>query len=242
MRTLTGEVALITGAGSGIGKATAIKLAECGMQLAITSRSGERLSELVDYLEERGAAVVYLARDAANPQTANALVEQTLARFGRIDLLVNNVGVGAYRSFAETSLDDFDEMMTTNVRSTFLFTKAVVPVMVSQHYGQIITISSGSGKRGYADEAVYCATKFAQAGLSEALDQELLSHNIKVSTIFPGGVNTRFALGQGRTAGDPALGQMLDATDVAEAVHFVAAQPWHSFVYDLCLRPLSEPR
>ena len=165
-----------------------------------------------------------------------------IERFGQIDLLVNNVGVGAYRPFLETSLDDFDEMMDTNVRSAFLFTKAVVPIMVRQHAGQVITISSGSGKRGYAGEAVYCATKFAQAGLFESLDQELLTHNIKVSTIYPGGVNTHFALGNGRTAGDPGLKEMMDASDVANAVHFVAAQEWNAFVYELSMRPISESR
>lgn len=242
MRALTHEVALVTGVGSGIGKAVALKLADAGMKLALTSRSAERLGEVVDLAESRNVEVIYVTGDASNPQTASKLAEAAVSRFGHIDLLVNNVGVGAYRPFTETSLDDFDDMMATNVRSTFLFTKVVVPVMIRQHYGQIITISSGSGIRGYADEAVYCATKFAQAGLSEALDQELLNHNIKVSTIFPGGVKTNFAIGNGRTAGDPGLDEMLDATDVAEAVHFVAAQEWKSFVYELCLRPMSEPR
>ena len=242
MRELTGEVALITGAGSGIGYASAIRLAAAGMRLAVTSRSAAHLDELVRELSSRNTEVVQLAGEAADPKTAAAIVEAALKQFGRIDLLVNNVGAGAYRPFADTSLDDFDTMMSTNVRSTFLFTKAVVPVMIQQHFGQILTISSGSGLRGYADEAVYCATKFAQAGLAEALDQELLSHNIKVSTIFPGGVNTRFALGEGRTAGDSSLNDMLDAADVAEAVHFVAAQEWKSLVYTLALRPMSEPR
>ena len=242
MRSLTKEVALITGAGSGIGRAVAERLGDAGMRLAVTSRSAERLGSLVERLEQRDAEVVHAVGDAANPHTAEDLVAKAKERFGRIDLLVNNVGVGVYRSFVETTLSDFDEMMATNVRSTFLFTKEVAPVMMSQRYGQIITISSGSGLKGYADEAVYCATKFAQRALGEALDQELLDHNIKVSTIFPGGVNTRFALGRGRQEGDPSLAEMLNASDVADAVHFVAAQEWHSFVYELALRPLSEPR
>jgi 3-oxoacyl-[acyl-carrier protein] reductase len=114
--------------------------------------------------------------------------------------------------------------------------------MIERHYGQIITISSGSGKAGYSGEALYCGTKFAEMGLMESLDRELLQHNIKVSVVCPGGVKTNFALGRGRTNGDPSLEEMLTPEDVAEAVNFVAAQPWKSMITELSLRPVTEPR
>lgn len=242
MRELTGEVAVVTGAGRGIGRAIALRLARAGASLVLTSRTGRYLSEVIDEVRESGAPVVMTEGDAADSDLVARTVDLALSTYQHVDILVNNVGIGSYRPFTEASEEEFDRMFATNVRSMFLFTRAVVPHMISRHYGQIISVASGSGKRGYATEALYCATKFSQAGLSEALDQELLGENIKVSTVFPGGVNTNFALGAGRTADDPALQAMLDPDHVAEAVYFIAAQPWKSFVSEIQLRPVTEPR
>jgi 3-oxoacyl-[acyl-carrier protein] reductase len=131
-------------------------------------------------------------------------------------------------------------MMNTNVRSTFMCTHAFLPQMLERGSGSIITVSSQAGLHGYAGEAIYCATKFAQIGFSEALDKEVREKGIKVSVIAPGGVGTTFAFGTGRYEGMPALEQMLDAEDVADAVVFAAKQSPNSRILVLGMRPMSE--
>ena len=113
--------------------------------------------------------------------------------FGRLDILINNAGVGNYKNLVDTSAGDYDEMMDSNVRSTFLFTRHAVPTMLAQGSGTVLMISSMAGLYGFAGEAVYCATKFAQVGFAQALDRELREQGIKVGLICPGGVKTEFA-------------------------------------------------
>jgi NADP-dependent 3-hydroxy acid dehydrogenase YdfG len=242
LRSLEGEVALVTGASRGIGKATAIRLARQGADLILTGRTRDDLEELGDQIKEIGKQVLVSVGDATNETDVTRTVEEAAKTFGKIDILINNVGIGAYKPFVNTSVSDYDEMITTNLRSTFLFTKFVVPLMIKQHYGQIITISSQSGKAGYAGEAPYVGSKFFQMGMMESLDREMLQHNIKVSVVCPGSVNTYFALGAGRQKGDPNLTEYLDADDVAEAVNFIAAQPWKSMIMEIDLRPVTEAR
>jgi short-subunit dehydrogenase len=242
LRSLTGEVALITGASRGIGRAVASRLAQQGADLVITARAEKELSQLAEQVGKSGREVLVAPGDAGNELDVTRVVNRAKERFGQIDILVNNVGIGAYKPFPATSVKEYDDMIAINNRSTFLFTRFVVPSMIERRYGQIITISSASGTIGYAGEAVYCSTKHAQMGMMESLDRELQQYNIKVCTVCPGSVNTYFALGAGRTAGDPSLKQMLDADDVAEAVNFVAAQPWKSMITNISLRPASEAK
>ena len=243
LRSLNGEVALITGASRGIGRSIADRLAEQGADIVVTGRTKTDLEKISQLIKAKsGRKVLVSEGDAANESDVRNTVARAKDAFGKIDILVNNVGIGAYKPFTDTTAEEYDEMVGANFKSTFLFTRFVVPLMIERHYGQIITISSGSGKAGYAGEALYCGTKFAEMGLMEALDRELLQHNIKVSVVCPGGVNTYFALGAGRTKGDPALAEYLDPEQVAEAVNFVAAQPWKSMITELNLRPVTEAR
>ncbi len=242
LRSLEGEVALVTGASRGIGRAVALRLASQGADVVITGRTDADLQKLANEIEAKGRKVLVAAGDATKEADVTATVEKARQKFGKIDILVNNIGIGVYQSFISTSVKEYDEMVASNNRSTFLFTKFVVPLMIERRYGQVITISSGSGMIGYANEAVYCQTKHAQMGLMDALDRELQPHNIKVCLVCPGGVNTYFALGAGRTQGDPALKEMLEAEDVADAVNFVAAQPWKSMISQINLRPVTEPK
>jgi NADP-dependent 3-hydroxy acid dehydrogenase YdfG len=242
LRSLEGEVALVTGASRGIGRAVALRLARQGADLVVTGRSSEDLSSLASEVENIRRKALVAVGDATKEKDVEETVKRAKEEFGKLDILVNNVGVGYYKPFAESTVEEYDEMINSNVKSTYLFTRFVVPLMIEKRYGQIITISSGSGKAGYAGEAIYCGTKFAEMGLMEALDRELLPHNIKVSVVCPGGVNTYFALGKGRSKGDPALLDMLNPEDVAEAVNFVAAQPWKSMITEISLRPANEAR
>ncbi len=242
LRSLDGEVALVTGASRGIGRAVALRLAKQGADLVLTGRTKSDLEEVGELFQKEGKKVLVSPGDATKEEDVVATFRQVKEKFGKLDILVNNVGIGAYKPFVETSVKEYNEMLSENLESTFLFTKFAVPMMIERHYGQIITISSQSGKAGYSGEAPYVGTKFFQMGMMESLDRELLPHNIKVCVVCPGSVNTFFALGAGRTKGDPSLNQYLDAEDVAEAVNFVAAQPWKSMIMEIDLRPVTEAR
>ena len=220
LRSLEGEVALVTGASRGIGRATALRLAMQGADVVVTGRTAKDLESLGSESEKTNRKVLLAPGDAANEKAVMDTVERAKKTFGKIDILVNNVGIGAYKPFVDTSVKEYDDMVAANFKSTFLYTRFVVPMMIERRYGQVITISSGSGKAGYAGEALYCGTKFAEMGLMESLDRELLQHNIKVSTVCPGGTNTYFAFGAGRQQGDPSLAEYPGAEDVAEAVEF----------------------
>jgi 3-oxoacyl-[acyl-carrier protein] reductase len=238
---LTGQVALITGASSGIGRASALALAGSGASLVVTARRQDRLEDLVAQITAGGGQAVSVVGDAREEATAERAVTAAIESFGKLSILINNVGVGIYQSLADTSLADYMEMMDSNMRSTFLFTRHAVPHMVGERQGQILMISSMAGKYGFAGEAVYCATKFAQVGFAQALDKELHPFGIKVGVICPGGVKTEFALGTGRTQEGVASSGMLEPEAVAEAVLLACTQSSGSRIIEIQMRPMSEP-
>jgi 3-oxoacyl-[acyl-carrier protein] reductase len=237
---LAGKVVLITGASSGIGRASALALAQAGAQLVVTARRQDRLDELVRAVQQAGSRAISLVGDATLEEAAQRCVAAAIQSFGRLDILVNNVGIGNYKPLLETSAAEYDEMMAANVRSTFLFTRHAVPVMVKQASGTILMISSMAGKYGFAGEAVYCASKFAQVGFAQALDKELRPHGIKVGVICPGGVKTEFALGKGRTPEGVAGSGMLEPEDVAAAVLLACTQSPKARIIELQMRTMDE--
>ncbi len=237
---LAGVVALITGASAGIGKASALALASEGARLVLTARRQGRLEELVEQVRAAGGDAVFVIGDAREEETAKQAVQAAVKHFGTLNILINNTGVGNYKNLVDTSAEDYDEMMDTNVRSTFLFTRHAVPVMQAQKSGTILMISSMAGIYGFAGEAVYCATKFAQVGFAQALDKELRPHGIKVGVICPGGVKTEFALGKGRTEESVAQSGMLDPEDVASAVLLACTQSPRSRIIEVQMRTMDE--
>jgi NADP-dependent 3-hydroxy acid dehydrogenase YdfG len=237
---LAGKVALITGASAGIGQACARLLAQEGAQLVLTARRQERLQQLIDEAEKLGTKAISVIGDAREENTALEAVKAATESFGRIDILINNTGVGNYKNLVDTSAVEYDDMMDTNVRSTFLFTRHTVPVMLSQKAGTILMISSMAGIYGFAGEAVYCATKFAQVGFAQALDKELRTEGIKVGVICPGGVKTEFALGRGRTPEGVSQSKMLDPEDVAGAVLLACTQSPGSRIIEIQMRTMAE--
>jgi NADP-dependent 3-hydroxy acid dehydrogenase YdfG len=238
---LQGKVAIITGASAGIGWASARALAREGAKLVLTARRQERLDQLATEVKQLGSEAILLAGDAREEQTARQTVEQALKAFDRTDILINNAGVGNYKNLVDTTADDYDLMMDTNVRSTFLFTRHVVPVMIKQRQGLVLMVSSIAGVYGFAGEAVYCSTKFAQIGFAQGLDRELRPHGIKVGTICPGGVKTEFAIGKGRTEQGVEQSEMLEAEDVAQAVLLACTQSAGSRIIQIQMRPMVEP-
>jgi 3-oxoacyl-[acyl-carrier protein] reductase len=239
-RALAGKTALITGASAGIGQACARALAREGARLVLTARRGERLDELKAYAESVGTQAIGVIGDAREESTAKNAVEAAMKAFERVDILINNVGAGNYKNLVDTSAEEYDDLMDTNVRSTFLFTRHAVPGMIERKSGTILMISSMAGVYGFAGEAVYCATKFAQVGFAQALDKELRPHGIKVGVICPGGVKTEFGLGRGRTEEGVRNSKMLEPEDVAGAVLLACTQSPGSRIIEIQMRTMAE--
>lgn len=240
MARLTGKVALVTGASAGIGQAAARALAREGAKVVITARRQERLEQLAAEVKKLGSEAVFVAGDAREEKTAVAAVEAALKSFGRIDVLIANAGMGVYKTLVETSAAEYDTMMDSNMRSSWLLARHVAPVMIQQKDGLMLFVSSMAGVYGFAGEATYCATKFAQVGFAQGLDKELRPHGIKVGTINPGGVKTEFALGTGRNDKMIAESGWLEADDVAEAILFACTQPKASRIIQIQMRTMAE--
>lgn len=222
MGDLSKRVVAITGASSGIGAATAEALAAEGASVVLGARRTDRLEELTSKLGARATAV---EMDVRNPNDSSRLIQTAVDRFGHIDTLIANAGIGAYGGIMDLSDDQLREMMDTNVAGTVWPIRAAVPHFLEAGTGDIVIVASVAGLRGAGDEAVYAATKFAQVGLAGALDRELREKGIRVSVIAPGGTATEFAMGAGRTPDMPGLADMLRPKDVASAVLTVLQQP-----------------
>lgn len=238
---MAGKAALITGASAGIGQAIARAFMAEGANLVVVARRGERLDELVQAAAQHGVRCIGVVGDVREEATAQAAVTQAVEAFGRIDILVNNAGIGRYGPLVESTVDDYDAMMDSNMRSTFLFTHAAVGQLIRQGDGMVIIVSSQAGVTGFPHETIYCATKFAQVGFAEALDRELRPHGIRVGLLLPGGVKTEFAIGTGRTEEGVAASGMLEAEDVAAAAVMMAAMPPRGRIMAVHMRPMVEP-
>lgn len=228
---LDGKVAVVTGASKGIGAAVARQLHARGVRLGLGSRGGGDLG-----LE----GVVALPTDVRDRAQVDALVAATVERFGGLDILVANAGVGAYGPLVELTYEHLDEMMDTNAKGTIYAAKAAVPHLLRRGGGDIVAVASEAGRRGLPNEAVYCASKFAQVGFVRALDHELRPHGIRCTNVCPGGVATDFALEAGRGRTEDVLGGMMSAEDVAAAVLFVLERPPGHRILEVAFRPMSE--
>ncbi len=223
-RDLSSTVVAVTGASSGIGAASTRLLVEAGARVAVQARRNERLKELVDELGSDHAVAV--PGDVRDPASARALVAGAIEAFGRLDSIVVNAGMGAYGGILDATDDELTTMLRTNVDSSVWALRAAVEQFRrAGGGGDVVVISSVAGLRGGGNEAVYAATKFAQLGLAGSLDREVRTEGIRVSTICPAGVHTEFAIGKGRTEGDPALDEFLQPEDIGAAVVTVLSQP-----------------
>jgi len=232
MTSLEGKVALVTGASRGIGAAVARLLAAEGVRLALASRSGDDLG--------LDGAVAHPC-DVRRPDDLEALAAEAVERFGGIDILVANAGVGAYGPFLDLPADQLEEMIDVNVKGTLYAVRASLPHLLKSQAADIVTLASEAGRRGLPLEAVYCASKFAQVGFTRALDHELREQGVRCSNVCPGGVATDFAMGRGRTPDMPALSGMMTPEDVAEVVLFVITRPRNHRILETAFRPVAEP-
>ena len=222
METLRDTVAVITGASAGIGRATARELAGVGARVVLGARRRERLEAIEEQFPGQVAAV---EMDVRSPDDCHRLVATALERFGRVDSLIANAGIGMYGGILDQTDEALTTMLDTNVAGTVWPIRAVLPEMLKTGRGDIVIVASVAGFRGGADEAVYAATKFAQVGLAGALDRELREKGIRVTTIGPAGTATEFAIGAGRTEDMPELSSYLRPEDIAFAIRTVLEQP-----------------
>jgi meso-butanediol dehydrogenase/(S,S)-butanediol dehydrogenase/diacetyl reductase len=188
---LAGIIAIVTGAGRGIGRGIALTFAREGADVAIASRTGLELETLAEEIRALGRRVLVQPTDVTQEDQVQLLVDRTLAEFGRVDVLVNNAGtIVLPGDILQTSLQAWEEMMAANARSVFLCCKAVLQTMIECRKGKIINISSAAGLRGLPDRAAYCASKFAVIGFTEALALDMKPYGIAVNAICPGAVDT----------------------------------------------------
>lgn len=235
---LQGQVALVTGGSRGIGKAIAIKLAQLGASLSICARDSQTLRATAEQLLTIPTKVFQQPADVTNPAEIAALVQATEKHLGPIILLVNNAGIGnpGFGPVQDKSEDDWDRVLDTNLKSAFLVSRAVAPLMIQRRRGDIINISSLAGKNTFAGGALYCASKWGLQGLTGCMAEDLRQFGIRVSVICPGSVATDFS---GRGPKDPS--KVLTPEDVAHAVAMLALQGPQSFISEVHLRPVAKP-
>lgn len=231
MASFEGKVALVTGASRGIGAEIAKRLSEGGAALGLVSRSGDDLG-LPDTLA--------MPTDVRDLAALEALAAATAERFGGIDIVIANAGVGAYGPFEELGLEHLEEMIDVNLKGTLYTARATIPYLLQSKAGDFVSVASEAGRRGLPGEAVYCASKFGQVGFTRALEGELRERGVRCTNVCPGGVHTDFAMGTGREPGMAMLEGMMAPGDVADVVIHVLTRPRHLRILETALRPMSE--
>ena len=243
------KVAIITGASSGIGHATAKQLAGLGMRVVLAARDRAALDTLGSQIEGQGGVAHVVPTDVTHRDQVEQLVASTLDRFGHIDVLVNNAGIMPLSFMRNTRVDEWDQMIAVNINGALYCIAAVLGHMRERNTGHIVNVSSVAGRRIFPSAAVYCGTKFALNAISEGLRNELIAEgkNIRVTLVEPGATATK--LGEGiadpdvhaHFAGMGSQVRFLDADDIARAVVFAVTQPDHVSVTELLVMPHNEP-
>ncbi len=243
---LQGKTAIITGASSGIGEATAKKLAEQGVNVVLCARRTEKLEELKDEITQSGGNALVVTADVTNKEDWNTVIENTQEHFNSIDILFNNAGLMPLSYVEKLKTDEWEKMVDVNLKGVLNGVAATLPIMQEQKTGHIINVSSSAGRKYFPGGAVYCATKAAVTMFSEGLRQEIApEYGINVTLIEPGFVSTE--LQDTITDEDikDQLGNMSDMTplqanDIAQAVAYAAATPDHVNVNDVYIYPTQQ--
>lgn len=243
---LDGKVALVTGASSGIGEATAIALATEGAKVAVSARRSDRLESLVKRINDSGGQALPIVADVAEETQAQDMVTKTQAEFGRVDILVNNAGVMLLGTIDGANTEDWRRMVNTNILGLLYATHAALPIMKSQGEGHIVNISSVAGRVAQAGAGVYNATKWGVCGLSEALRQEVHKDKIRVTIIEPGAVATELTHHITDSQAKERISKWiesikpLESEDIANAIVYAVTQPAHVNVNEILIRPTDQ--
>jgi len=245
---LQGKVALVTGASSGIGEATALALARAGARVAIAARRRDRLDAVARRIADLRSESLVLEADVARPEEAESIVGRTAERWGRLDVLVNNAGLMALSPIERARVEDWRRMLDLNLLGLMVTTRAALPHMRRQKDGHVVNISSTAGRVSNPDASVYAATKFGVGAFSEALRREVYRDNIRVTIIEPGAVATELR----EHVPDPDTRERIDtwarsmrqlqSEDVAAAILYAVSQPPHVNVNEILLRPTDQER
>src|SRR5271156_6578862 len=235
---LSNQVAVVTGAARGIGEAIAQRLAFMGATVVLTARDQARLQQVRRAIEQEAGRAMVLACDLTDEKAVAAFGERVARECGRCDILVNNAGVGVLRKpLIDLRVEEWDQMMHTNLRAPYLMIRSLAPLMIAARSGHIINISSLAGKNVLPDGAAYSASKWGLNGLTYSVAEELRQFNVRVSDIAPGSVNTSFG-GPGSTKD---LTRLVQPGDVAQVVAMLVTQSPTSFVSEVLLRPTTKP-
>ena len=251
MKTLAGTVALVTGASSGIGEATAFTLAANGAKVVAVARRGDRLNALVAKIQATGGTALALEADITDAKHSGDVVEKTVAEFGRLDVLVNNAGLMLLGPVADAEPGEWKRMLDLNVLALMNLSHAALPHLIAaaktepRRVSDLVNISSTAGRVARNGVAVYAATKFAVGAFSESLRQELAKQHVRVSLVEPGRTVTELAEHNkpeilAMIRANFAMDDPLQAEDIADAVHYVVSRPRHVAINEMLVRPTEQ--
>lgn len=246
-KKLNGRVAVVTGASSGIGEATALALSEEGAKVAIVARRADRLDALEKRISQAGGTALSVVADVSTAGNAEKAIKETIAKWGQVDILINNAGIMLLGPVTGADVTDFKRMFDINVMGLMYCTHAALPGMKERKSGHIVNISSVSGRQVSARSAVYSATKFAVGAFSDGLRQEVHKDNIRVTIIEPGAVATELTDHITHSATKDAVKSWVDSMtpltseDIAAAIVYAVSQGEHVNVNEILIRPTQQP-
>ena len=233
MASIENQIAVVTGAGRGIGQAIAIELGKLGARVTLVARSRSELDATAAVI---GKSASVIPADVRKKDELQEVFEQVQSAIGPVDILVNAAGLGIFGPVTDFKDEDFQTVIETNLRGIFYTCRFVLPSMIERKRGYIINIASIAGKVGSANRAVYCASKFGVVGFTESLAEEVRQHGIRVSVVCPGSTDTQFSGHVGKTRE-----WMLRPEDVAHAVRMLVTQEPNSFISEVIMRPTRKP-
>lgn len=213
---IKGKTALITGAGKGIGKATAIALAKEGVNIGLLARTEADLRDVAAEIEQIGVKVAYATADVSSLEEVEKAVNHVTSQLGSFDILINNAGIGKFGGFLELDPEEWKKMIDVNLMGVYYVTRSVLPQLIEKNGGDIINISSTAGQKGAPVTSAYSASKFGLLGLTESLALEVRKHNIRVAALTPSTVATELAYKENLTDGNPE--KVMQPEDLAELI------------------------